>query len=160
MWEENRQFVLQRETAMSAAGVSAWAIAAADASSESDQVPISQTVAAPTYSQATLTALSTPVRAVDINELRTMLANVCAYYGMAAPTWASGAVTAGTTSLAQWTNHVTELRACVDSVIARVNGWDSSNTTLDIPAVSWTAIGANCPRAAIIQQIRDAITTL
>jgi hypothetical protein len=115
----------------------------------------------PTYNQPNLTPLVTKVKAIDITELRTMLANVRAYYGMPAPTWASGPITALATSLSQWTTHITELRTVWDSIRTYVNSWPTNNTgNIDIPAINWIPITLNCPKADVVQQIRDAIATL
>jgi hypothetical protein len=158
-----RKIVIQRSADIPAeAGVTSFTFRTTDATTSGTRDVSSPTVAVntPIYNQPTLTAKTTKVKAVDITELRAMLANICAYYGMSAPTWASGAVTANTTKLSNWTTHINELRTCIDSIRAHVNGWDNSNTALDIPAVSWLAITANCPRVDVLQQIRNAIKTL
>ena len=89
-----------------------------------------------------------------------MLSDICAYYGLPTPTWASGAVTTNTTTIARWTTHVNELRTCIDSIRTYVNNWDNTTTTLDIPAISWISIPTNKPTVAVMNQIRNAITTL
>lgn len=126
----------------------------------SDYVTFAGTVANPSYNQPTLTANTTKIKAVDITELRAMLSDICAYYGLPTPTWASGAVTTNTTTIARWTTHVNELRSCIDSIRTYVNNWDNTTTTLDIPAISWISIPTNKPTVAVMNQIRNAITTL
>jgi hypothetical protein len=64
------------------------------------------------------------------------------------------------TSLANWTAQVTELRTVIDTIRAYVNNWDSNNTIHDIPAISWIPITVNCPTVAVMNQVRDAITTI
>ena len=94
-----------------------------------------------------------------MNELRTAVNNIRAYYGMAAVSWAQ-AITAGSTSLGGWKNHVLELRAAIDAIVALVNGWDTASSTHNIPAISWLAIPTNKPTKAVMDQLRAVIPTL
>lgn len=119
--------------------------------------------AAMTYAAATFTdALSagvTPIKAVHMTELRTMVDNVRLFYGMAAYSWAR-AITPGVTGLAGWKDDVLELRAAIDEIISRVNGWDTANATGDITTPSWIAIPTNTPSTAVMDQLRAVIPTL
>lgn len=117
------------------------------------------TYAVPAWTDPSLTVGTTPIKAVHINELRTAINNVRAYYGMAAHSWVQ-TITAGSTSLAGWTSHVTELRTAIDQIVALVNGWDDASSDHDISLPAWIAITENKPSAAVINQLRAAIPLL
>ena len=154
-----KKIVLRRSSAL-AAGGQAISAAATDAlgvsSAAADRM---YTYAVPSWTDPALTVGTTPIKAAHMNELRTIINNVRAYYGMAAYAWAQ-TITAGSTSLAGWTSHVTELRTAIDQIVALVNGWDTGSTTHNISLPAWIAITENKPTAAVINQLRAAIPLL
>ena len=113
----------------------------------------------PAFTDPTLTAGQTNIKAAHINELRAMVNDIRAYYGMAAYAWAQ-TVTAGSTSLAGWSSHIAELRQAIDQIVALVNGWDSANATHDISLPVWISITQNKPTVAVMNQLRSAIPLL
>ena len=118
------------------------------------------TYAEPSFTDAALSAGATAMKAVHVNELRVMVNIVRNYYGLSAYSW-SETITAGTTPLANWAAHITELRAAIDGIVSYVNAWDSTATANKIPAPSWILItGGQKPSAAAIEQIRAVLTTL
>ena len=84
-----------------------------------------------------------------MNELRDMIDTMRACYGMSAYPWAQ-TITAGTTSLAGWTTHVTEMRTAIDEVVTFVNGWDSNTSTIGISLPAWISITSNKPSVAVM----------
>ena len=102
---------------------------------------------------------ATPVKAVHMTELRTAVNTVRAYYGLSAKVWSEG-ITAGATMLANWRNHVLELRLAMDEVIAYVNSWDSTSSTNRIAAPTWVDIPVNKPTVAVMNQLRQVLKTL
>jgi len=117
------------------------------------------TYTAPSWTDATLTGGATKIKAAHINELRTAVNNIRAYYGLAAKAWAE-TITAGSTGLAGWKDHVLEMRSAIDDIVSLVNGWDTASSTHNIPAISWLAIPTNTPSKAVIDQLRAVIPTL
>lgn len=154
-----RKVVFRRSAALTASGAQSVTLTAADPLGASGSATRSFSYAIPAYTDATLTAGTTPIRAAHINELRTQVNEVRAYYGLAAYAWAA-TVAAGVTSLAGWKNHVLELRNAIDQVVTLVNGWDTSSTTQNIALPAWIDIPTNKPTVAVVKQLRDAIPLL
>lgn len=154
-----KKIILRRSSTLSAGSQSISAVSTDSLGVASSATTRSFTYAVPSWTDPTLTAGTTPIKAAHINELRTAINNVRAYYGMAAYSWAQ-TITAGSTSLAGWTSHVTELRTAIDQIVAVVNGWDTANSTNDISLPAWIAITENKPTAAVINQLRAAIPLL
>ena len=67
------------------------------------------------------------------------------YYGLTAYVW-SAAPKAGETGLVSWRDHVLELRTALEEAYADVG--------LDAPA--WVELPVNCPKAAAIDELREA----
>jgi hypothetical protein len=115
--------------------------------------------AVPVHTNTPIYQNLTLIRASDITELRAMVDNVRLYYGMAAYAWAE-TVTANSTSLGGWKDHVLELRTAIDAILTLVNGWDTASSTHNIPAISWISIPTNSPSKAVMDQLRAVIPTL
>lgn len=111
------------------------------------------------FTDSTLVAGTTAIKAVHVNELRVAINNVRAYYGLAAVAWVE-TVVSGTTKLANWKAHVLEVRTAIDEVVAYVNGWDTASTVNRIAAPTWIDISVNKPTVAVTSQIRQVLRTL
>ena len=154
-----KKIVLRKSSTLSPGSTSLTAVATDTEGLASLGNTVNFNYAVPEHSNTPIYANSTPIKAADINELRTMINNIRLYYGMAAYAWAE-TVTAGTTSLGRWKNHVLELRGAIDDIVSLVNGWDTASSTHNIPAISWLAIPTNTPSKAVIDQLRAVIPTL
>lgn len=101
------------------------------------------------FTDPILTAGQTFVKAIHINELRTRINTLRAYYGLSAYGWSATPV-AGETGLVSWRDHVLELRSALADVYAYVG--------LDAPA--WTDLPVNCPKAIAIDELREAVQAI
>ena len=106
-------------------------------------------VLAPGYTDAALVAQQTLIRAAHINELRSHIDTERAYHGVGAYIW-SDAPIPGTTTLALWMEHVLELRAAIDNLCE----------TIGVAKPTWTALTVNCPRVAIMDELRQAAISI
>lgn len=155
-----KKVVFRRSAALTAPGAQSISITATDTlGASSGSATRSFSYAVPTFTDSTLTAGSTPIKAAHMNELRTMADTVRAYYGLAAYAWAA-AITAGSTSLAGWHSHVLEIRAAIEQVAPMVNGWDTSGTGQNITLPAWIDIPTNKPTAQVMNQLREAVALL
>lgn len=115
------------------------------------------------WTDPTLTAGATRIKAAHINELRNAVSTIRAYYGLAAANWGS-AVVSGQTSLNQWHHHIGQLRGAIYDVVALVNSWDETATTNKIPFSGWIKIDQTTfdgqPRLDVMNQLRALITML
>lgn len=90
------------------------------------------------YTDAVIVAGVTTIKAAHITELQTNINRLRVGMGLAAYTFT--AITAGITSLAGWSAHVSELRAAIDETGVEHDAW------IEIPV--------NCPTAAVMMQLR------
>ena len=97
------------------------------------------------FTDPVLTVGETFVKAIHINELRARIDMLRTYYGLTAYVW-SAAPKAGETGLVSWRDHVLELRTALEEAYADVG--------LDAPA--WVELPVNCPKAAAIDELREA----
>ena len=95
-----------------------------------------------------LIAGSSPVKALHMQELQSRVNTLRTFYGLGAYNFTT--IKAGTTSLAGWTTHVNQVRAAIEDVCS------ASGKTHE----SWISFSINCPRADIIQQLRNVILAL
>lgn len=154
-----KKVVFRRSAALTAAGAQSITLTAADPLGASGSATRGFSYALPAYTDATLAAGTTPIRAAHINELRTQVNGVRAYYGLAAYAWAT-TITAGATSLAGWRAHVLELRTAIEQVVALVNGWDTASTTNNVTLPAWIDIPKNKPTVAVMRQLREVLPLL
>lgn len=96
------------------------------------------------FTDATLTAEATPVKALHMQELQARVDTLRAFYGLSAYNFTT--IIAGQTSLAGWTSHVLEIRAAIDEI--------------GMSHAAWLTITENKPRADVIQQLRDVVLSL
>lgn len=153
-----KKVVLRRSSAAGAGAVTVSVISTDALGAASGSTDRSFTYAVPAWTDPALVAGTTLLKAAHMTELQTAINNVRAYYGLAA--YGFTAIVAGVTGVAGWADHMAQLRAAIDEVVALVNGWDTANGTNDISLPAWITILENKPAAAIIQQVRDAIPLL
>lgn len=89
-----------------------------------------------------------PVKALHMQELQSRVSTLRTFYGLG--TYNFTTITAGATSLAGWTTHVNQIRTAIEEVCSA-----SGKTHED-----WISFSVNCPRADIIQQLRNVILAL
>ena len=89
------------------------------------------------------------VKAVHINELRSRIDSLRAYYGLSTFAW-SAAPKAGETGLVSWREHVLELRTALEGAY----------TDAGMEPPEWTELPVNCPRAAAIDELREAVQAI
>lgn len=94
-----------------------------------------------------------------MNELRTVVNAIRAYYGMAAFQWAE-TIAAGLTTMAGWEGNVLEIRTAIEQVASFVNAWDSTGIGHKITLPAWIVITGKQPIAAVMEQLRAAIAIL
>lgn len=151
--------VILRRSSAAPAGQVSYSVKAADAhNEETAAVSGSLTYAAPVYTDPELTAGGTRIKAAHVNELRTMVNHARQYYGLPVKEWAE-TITARTTSTRNWRDHITELRAAINEVVALVNAWDSQSNTNRIPSPAWVALPTK-PGAAVMNQLRAVAESL
>ena len=110
----------------------------------SDYVTSSNTLRrdhAPIAFAENITARETNVRAQHMTELQNTIAMLLEFYGLDAQTMST--ITAGTTPLSSWTNHVNEIRTAIDFLTTYHDEW------LEIPV--------NVPRADVMNQLRNVL---
>jgi len=154
------RIILRRSAALSASGAQSVSVTASDTTgSASDPATRSFMYLPPGFTDSTLTACATLIKAAHINELRGMVDQQRAYYGLAPVAWVA-AITANATSLAGWTSHVLEIRGAMEEIATFVNGWDENSTDHNIVLPTWISIPANKPTVAVMEQLREAISLL
>lgn len=93
------------------------------------------------YTDSTIVVGETLVKAIHMTELQNNINMLLNFYHLTLQDLTS--IISQETGLAGWTNHVNEIRNAIDFLTTSHTEW------LDIPV--------NCPRADIIQQLRDVI---
>jgi len=155
-----KKVVMRRTAALTEAGSQSIALSTADTLGLASGVTSrSFSYASAVWTDASLVANATPIKATHMQELRNAVDQVRAYYGMVTYTWAE-ALVAGVTSLAGWTSHVYEIRTAIDQVVSLVNGWDMESTTHNISLPTWIPISVNKPSTAVMIQLREALLLL
>jgi hypothetical protein len=156
--QAGKKLVLRRTNSASAGIVSASVISTDSLGASSDAANKSLTYTNPVFTD-NLYAGTTTIKAVHINELRTMVNTIRDYYGLPAYSW-SETIEAGTTPLSNWASHIAELRAAIDDVVSFVNSWDSTATANKITLPTRIPLTGNKPRADVITQLRAEIALL
>jgi len=120
----------------------------------SSVVNVDFTVEVPNFTD-TITANVTPVKAVHFTELRTMLNNLEAYYGLTPSTWTELEVGGSVKAI-----HVIELRQAAERIRNYINSVASS--AFQIPAFTWTDSTLKNKRikAVHLNEIRSKISIL
>lgn len=99
-----------------------------------DHAPIS-------FTDPTLVVRETNVKAIHMTELQNAINMLLDFYGLI--TFGMTDIISGETPLSDWTNHVNEIRDAIDFLSTYHDDW------LDIPV--------NCPKADVLQQLRDVL---
>lgn len=102
----------------------------------------------PAFTDPTLTAKVSVVKALYITELQDRVNTLRGFYGLSA--YSFMACTAGVTSMAKWTDLVNEIRAAIDEICT------ASGKTHE----TWISFTVNCPRLDVLQQLRDVVLAL
>lgn len=149
--------VLLRKTTEMAAGAITCTVTNTDPHGSGASADKAVTVATAVFTDDPVQAGTTIIKAAHINELRTMLDDICAYYGLAATSWAQ-TVEAGVTPAIFWPGHMKELQETVARIAAHVNGWDTQSAAGQIVLPDFLSI--NQANAAAINQMREIIKLL
>lgn len=96
------------------------------------------------WTDATLTAGVSSIRAVHLTQLQERIAAIRAFYGLSA--YAFTAVTARKTKIATWAALIGELRSAIDGITTN--------------HAAWNTLEAGKPRIAHITQLRDIIDNM
>ena len=151
------KIVLRRSNAFSAGGTETVTVTNSDGYSHAASASRAIQYVAPVFTDDPAVAGTTLIKAVHLNEIRAMVDDVRAYYGMAAHEWAE-TITAHETSTLHWAAHVLEIQEQIEAIAAHVNSWDSTNGLNDITLPKFTAPGV--PTAAALTELRNAIKLL
>ena len=100
------------------------------------------------FTDSTLTAGTSPVKALHMTELQDRVNTLRTFYGLSAYSFTT--ITAGTTGLSGWTAHVNQIRTAIEDICT------ASGKTHE----TWISFSVNCPRADIMQQLRNIILAL
>ena len=96
------------------------------------------------WTDATLTAGVSSIRAVHLTQLQERVAAIRAFYGLSA--YSFTAVTARKTKIAKWAALIGELRSAIDGITTN--------------HAAWNTLEAGKPRIAHITQLRDIIDNM
>jgi hypothetical protein len=155
-----KKVVLRRSAALTESSTQNISITSADTLGAASGVTSrSFSYTAVTWTDSALVVNTTPIKAVHMQELRTTVDQVRAYYGLSPYSWAESLV-AEVTSLAGWTSHVIELRTAMESVAILINGWDMESSAHNITLPVWIPIPVNKPTADVMAQLREAVLLL
>lgn len=130
-----------------------------NAEQQSDARTQSCTVVQPQFTDASLQAGQTPVKAAHIQELQNMIHALQTYFGVSHTTWADGVETGKPIQAV----HVQQLRTAVEGLVKRINEYDPYNANNDVSAVPWGQQSVQSEQriaAAHIQQLRTMIQSL
>lgn len=155
-----KKVVMRRSAALTDTGIQNLSITSADTlGAVSGVTSRSFSFDVATWTDTSLVANTTPIKAVHMQELRSAVDQVRQYFGLPAYPWSESLVV-GVTSLAGWTSHVLEFRTAMDEVASLVNGWDMESSTHNITLPVWIPIPVNKPTAAVMTQLREAVLLL
>lgn len=96
------------------------------------------------WTDATLTARVTPIRAVHLTQIQERIATIRSFYGLSAYTFT--AITARQTKIAKWATLIGELRSAIDGITTNHENWNT--------------LEAGKPRIAHITQLRSIIDNM
>ena len=96
------------------------------------------------WTDATLTARVTPIRAVHLTQIQERIATIRSFYGLSAYTFT--VITARQTKIAKWATLIGELRSAIDGITTNHENWNT--------------LEAGKPRIAHITQLRSIIDNM
>lgn len=132
-------------------------ITVTDVYGESVTASATYTVGSVTWTDDPVVAGTTLIKAAHIMELRTVLDDICDYYGLAHTTWGDDVI-AGETSSALFPQHAEQLQNTVKRIAQYINGFDPYSTVNNVVLPSFTDPSA--VRAAVINELRQAVILL
>lgn len=132
-------------------------ITVTDIYGESISVSAPYVVGSITWTDDPVVAGTTLIKAAHIMELRTVLDDICDYYGLAHTTWGDDVI-AGETSSALFPQHAEQLQNTVKRIAQYINGFDPYSSKNNVVLPSFTDPSA--VRAAVINELRQAVTLL
>lgn len=106
----------------------------------------------------TITANVTSVKATHIKALRTAVNTIREFHCMTPIVWGEEIIS-GKTTVEVWPQHIAELRAAIEPIITKINGFDETST-FDIPSVEWIPFVNGRPKADVMTQLQDLILIL
>jgi hypothetical protein len=139
-WSRSGRFSAGAKAVIRGAAVDAGArtieASANDGKVTSSVVSRTVTVTTPVWTDSVLVPWESKLRVGYIQDLRTAVNNVRAYYGLSACSWRHPVLVPNESpwSLA----YIEDLRTAIEEIIAFVNGFDPTNSTHDIPMPLWT----------------------
>lgn len=96
------------------------------------------------WTDENLVAGETKIKAIHMTEMQHAINVLLDFYGLGAREMTF--ILSGETSLGGWTDHMAEIRSAVDLLSPKHEAWEE--------------ITVNCPKAATMQQLRDAIVAV
>ncbi len=110
------------------------------------------------YTDASVEAGTTAVKAAHINDLRAVVNSLRAYYGLPSYSW-DETVEAGTTSLRKFASHINELRSALATVLLTINSV-GAGTLIPVPA--WPSLSNMdvAPHAEWVTELRNICSRL
>lgn len=130
-----------------------------DAPGASTTVTYQFTVATPDFTDDPIVSRTTYVKAAHISELRSQIDTIRSYYGLSSYNWSTTMV-ARSSKIANWLTEIRDIRTAMTEVINHINEWDYSSTTGNVDPPTWISITTNCPRADVMNELRNILRTL
>lgn len=127
-----------------------------DSTGANAETDVSVSLVKTKYTDTTIEAGTTPIRAAHIAEPRADVESILAAYGMPDAGW-SETVEAGTTSLRHFNSHIREIRKQIEAIRKKINDFAGETK---ISAFSWCELSDAGPKADAIKEIRSAISKL
>lgn len=127
-----------------------------DSTGANAETDVSVSLVKTKYTDTTIEAGTTPIRAAHIAEPRVDVESILAAYGMPDAGW-SETVEAGTTSLRHFNSHIREIRKQIEAIRKKINDFAGETK---ISAFSWCELSDAGPKADAIKEIRSAISKL
>ena len=153
--EPGGKAVARKSTAVSGSDTVSVTVTQTDPYGASSSATASISRVQPVFDE--ITAGRTAIQAAHMVQLRTMLDNLCDYYGLARTEWAE-TITAGRTSTLGWTAHVLEIQQTIARIAAAVNAWDAESSVNNV--ILPTMIIPGTPSADVMNQLRNMIMLL
>lgn len=130
-----------------------------DAPGASTTVDYNFTVETPIFTDDPIISRTTNVKAVHISELRSQIDVIRSYYGLSSYNW-STVMVARSSKISNWLTEIREIRTAMTEVINQINEWDYSSTTGNLDLPSWISVTTCCPRADVMNELRNILRTL
>lgn len=152
----NRKIYLKRNSSYTSAKTETVVVTETDEMVRSITADLDIDYSPAVYTQPSVIAGTTIVKAADITELQEALATIRDGYGMEETEFTP--CVSGVTSLELWQTHIAELHDCIREIQTFVNSWDTDSGSYAI--ILPTLITSFGPSAAVINQLRKIVTML